>query len=149
MRHRYPFRPIEDIRRSIQLLRLSVFALWLLAALLFLVVLASVLSAQQPKRWTTPQRVLAVAATVGWAADCSTTAAGLKAGYVEGNILLGTRPSPLRLTLTCVGQAAATLGIAALLPGWERTGWLGLVIVNEGYAVWHNLSVGVGFAVPW
>lgn len=120
---------------------------WLVV--LVLMALTVRLDAQAPRLWTTPQKVLAVASVVGWAADCSTTAAGLKAGYVEGNILLGTRPSPLRLTLTCVGQAAATLGIAALLPGWERTGWLGLVIVNEGYAVWHNLSVGVGFAVPW
>lgn len=100
--------------------------------------------------WTGTQRALVGLSTGLMAADCAQTLTAQGRDWVtedgrlqhEGNVLLGRRPSWQRIAGTCAVSLGGHLWVSSRLHGSDRTLWLGLVALVEGFVVYSNYRNG-------
>lgn len=86
------------------------------------------------------QLLAATFTTMVWV-DVAQTRYGLQHGGHEANPLLGTHPSPVRLTVSATAAAAAVIGIAAAVPPRWRRLVLYAGILAEALTVSSNAAV--------
>jgi len=122
---------------------------WSFLALVLLSVRAC--SAQEPKPWSTTHVVLAATSTALIVTDLGQTLTAQRLGWVtadgccyqhEGNFLLGSYPSEARILVTGGVVLVGNLYVANRLRGRDRTLWLGLVTLLEGFVVYSNYRSG-------
>lgn len=76
-------------------------------------------------------------------ADTGTTLDGVGNGYHEKNPIIGTHPTRERVVVMMTAGAITHAGISYALPHGWRDAWQYVTILESGYCVERNLSIGL------
>ena len=96
------------------------------------------------RAWNWVDSALAALVVLAVAADGASTIDFLNRGGVEGNPLLGERPTRVAVISACILGAAALVATARLVLGRSvalRRAWLAVWTIVEGEVAWNNTTL--------